>query len=669
MENNTVQQQIEELRSKLHHYNYLYYVQSQPEISDFEFDSLMKQLEALENENPELDDPNSPTHRVGSDIISEFKQVTHKYSMLSLSNTYNEGELRDFDNRVRKDINQEPEYVCELKFDGVSISLIYENGMLKHAVTRGDGEQGDDVTANVRTIKSIPLKLRGEGWPAEFEIRGEIVLPYEAFNKLNEERLANGEEPMANPRNTTSGTIKMQDPSIVARRGLDAYFYFVPSQIRLTESHSQNLILAASWGFKTSEHTRVCKNIDEVLNFIHYWDKERHNLPVATDGVVIKVNSIAMQNNLGTTAKSPRWAVAFKFQAEQAETRLLSVSYQVGRTGAITPVANLEPVLLSGTVVKRASLHNADIISSLDLRINDIVKVEKGGEIIPKIVGVNQVERHPMNQPVMFINVCPECGTPLVRDEGEAKHFCPNENGCPPQIKGKIIHFIGRKAMNIDGMGEETVELFYNTGLIRNVADLYTLQISDMAQLERLGEKSARRIADGLQASTQVPFERVLFSLGIRFIGETVAKILVKSFKTIDALLAATLDELTQVNEIGSRIAQSITDWFSIEDNRILIDRLRNVGLQFEMSEDQMAGSSTKLAGLSIVISGTFAQHSRDELKELIEKHGGKNVGSISKSTSYLLAGENMGPSKLEKAQKLAIKIISEDEFKTMISE
>ena len=667
MDKKAIKERVETLRIQLEHHNYLYYVKAEPSISDFDFDQLLKELEALEKANPEFDDPNSPTRRVGSDITSEFQQVVHKFPMLSLTNTYNEGELRDFDNRIRKETNFEPEYVCELKFDGVSISLTYENGALKHAVTRGDGVQGDDVTANVKTIRSIPLKLRGEGWPAEFEIRGEIVMPYEAFLKLNAERAANGEEPMANPRNTTSGTVKMQDSSVVAKRGLDAYFYFVPSQIRLTESHSHNLELAASWGFKTSEHTRVCKNIDDVLQFIHRWDTERHNLPVATDGVVIKVNSIAVQNDLGTTAKSPRWAVAYKFQAEQAETTLLSVSYQVGRTGAVTPVANLEPVLLSGTTVRRASLHNADIIASLDLHINDRVYVEKGGEIIPKIVGVNEAARHPLNERVVFIGTCPECGSSLVKDEGEAKHFCPNETGCPPQIKGKIIHFIRRKAMNIDGMGEETVELFYNKGLIKDIADLYSLEMVQIAELDRLGEKSAQRIIDGLEASKQVPFERVLFALGIRFIGETVAKILVKAFKNVDALMSATVEQLTDVNEIGERIAQSLVDWFAVPQNRALVERLRAVGLQFELSDAQLAGTSDKLAGLSIIISGTFEKHSREELKAMIEQHGGKNVGSISKNTSYMLAGENVGPSKLEKVQKLGIPIISEDEFLGMI--
>lgn len=662
-----IKQKIEQLRKELDRYNYLYYVKAQPVISDFEFDQKLKELEALEKAHPEYDDPMSPTQRVGSDITSEFQQVKHKYRVLSLSNTYNEGDLRDFDARIKKETNLQPEYVCELKFDGVSISLTYENGILKHAVTRGDGVQGDDVTANVKTIRSIPLKLQGEGWPAEFEIRGELLMPFAVFDKLNEERVANGEEPLANPRNTTSGTIKMQDSSVVAKRQLDGYFYYVPGEIRLSESHTRNLELAAQWGFKISKHTRKCSNIDEVLDFIHYWDTARSKLPVATDGVVVKVDSIAMQNDLGTTAKSPRWAVAYKFKAEQVETKLVSVDYQVGRTGAITPVANLEPVQLAGTVVKRASLHNADIIAGLDLHINDMVKVEKGGEIIPKIVGVNEAERHPLNQRVQFIDTCPECRTKLIRIEGEAKHFCPNETGCPPQIKGKIIHFISRKAMDIDGMGEETVELFYHQDMIKNVADLYRLQVEEIAGLERLGEKSAQRIINGLEASKKVSFERVLFALGIRFIGETVAKLLVKAFKNIDALMDATYEQLIDVNEIGDRIADSLLAYFSIEENRALINNLREIGLQFELSEEELAGTTDKLAGLSIIISGTFEKHSREELKKLIEQHGGKNVGSISKKTSYLLAGENIGPSKLEKVQKLGIPMISEDEFLLMI--
>jgi DNA ligase (NAD+) len=664
-----IEHRVNKLREEIEYHSYLYYVKSQAEISDFDFDMKLKELEKLENEYPEFDSPHSPTKRVGSDITSEFEQHIHKYPMLSLSNTYNEGELRDFDTRVHKETNMDPEYVCELKFDGVSISLNYEKGILTRAVTRGDGIQGDDVTANVKTIRSIPLKLRNDDWPDEFEIRGEIVMPFNAFQKLNKERIAKGEEPMANPRNTTSGTIKMQDPKIVASRGLDAYFYNVPGEIRLSESHWKNLELAARWGLKISEHSRLCKSMDEVLDFIHYWDKERANLPVATDGVVIKVNQVLLQNNLGFTAKSPRWAVAYKFKAEQSLTRLLSVSYQVGRTGAVTPVANLEAIQLSGTTVKRASLHNADVIASLDLHLNDMVKVEKGGEIIPKIVGVDETQRHPLNQRVEFITHCPECGTELTRIEGEAAHYCPNEAACPPQIKGKIIHFIGRKAMDIDGMGEETVELFYKQGLIKHLPDLYTIQVSQISTLERLGEKSAQRIIDGLETSKKVPFERLLFALGIRYVGETVAKILARAFKNIDSLMQATMEQLIDVNEIGSRIAESIINFFAIEQNRQMIEELRNHGLQFELSEEQLSGTSDKLAGLSIIISGTFEKHSRDELKKLIEQHGGKNVGSISKKTNYLLAGENIGPAKLDKVKKLNITIISEDEFLEMINQ
>ncbi|MDA3930425.1 MAG: NAD-dependent DNA ligase LigA [Prolixibacteraceae bacterium] len=570
MDIKTIENRIETLRKELDQHNYLYYVKAAAVISDYDFDQKLKELEALEKDNPQFADPLSPTQRVGSDITSEFQQVKHKYQVLSLSNTYNEGELHDFDARIKKESNLEPEYVCELKFDGVSISLTYENGILKHAVTRGDGVQGDDVTANVKTIRSIPLKLQGEGWPSEFEIRGELVMPFDVFEKLNEERVVNGEELLANPRNTTSGTIKMQDSSVVAKRQLDGYFYYVPGAIRLSESHSRNLELAQSWGFKVSEHTRKCATIDQVIEFIQFWDRERSKLPVATDGIVIKVDSIAIQNDLGTTAKSPRWAVAYKFKAEQVETKLLSVSYQVGRTGAVTPVANLEEVQISGTKVKRASLHNADIIANLDLHLNDIVKVEKGGEIIPKIVGVNEEERHPLNQRVQYITLCPECNTELVRDEGEAKHYCPNSTGCPPQIKGNIIHFISRKAMDIDGMGEETVELFYNEGMIKNVADLYALNPTDIAGLERLGEKSAQRIKAGLEASKTISFERVLFALGIRFVGETVAKILVKAFKNIDQMMAATTEELLDVNEIGGRIAESIHAYFADEKCRAL---------------------------------------------------------------------------------------------------
>jgi DNA ligase (NAD+) len=669
MDTKDIKNQIGKLRSELDHYNYLYYVKAEPVVSDFEFDQKLKELEALEAEYPQFDDPMSPSKRVGSDITSEFKQVKHTYPALSLSNTYNDGELRDFDNRIKKETNLEPEYICELKFDGVSISLTYENGILKNAVTRGDGVQGDDVTTNVKTIRSIPLKLQGEGWPELFEIRGELVMPFSVFERLNEDRAVNGEELLANPRNTTAGTIKMLDSSIVAKRQLDAYFYYVPGAIRLTDSHYENLEKAASWGFKVSEHTEKCKNIDEVLAFIQRWDTERFKLPVATDGVVIKVNEIAIQNDLGTTAKSPRWAVAYKFKAEQVETRLLEVTYQVGRTGAITPVANLEEVQISGTKVKRASLHNSDIIQSLDLHINDIVKVEKGGEIIPKIVGVNEAERHPLNPRVQFITHCPECGTELIKLDGEAKHYCPNVNGCPPQIKGNIIHFISRKAMDIDGMGEETVELFYNKDMIHSVADLYLLNVEAISEMDRLGEKSAQRIIEGLEVSKKVPFERVLFALGIRYVGETVAKILAKAFKNIDALMEASLEQLLDVNEIGGRIAQSIQTYFADEKNLELIRNLRAVGLQFELSDEQLEGTTERLAGLSIIISGTFEKHSRDELKKMIEQHGGKNVGSISKKTSYLLAGKNIGPAKMEKVEKLKIPVLSEDEFLKMIEE
>lgn len=668
MDTASAQKRIEALRYELDRHNYLYYVKAQPELSDFEFDQLLKELEALEKEFPQFDDPMSPTRRVGSDITSEFVQVKHRYPVLSLSNTYSEGELRDFDSRIRRETNTTPAYVCELKFDGVSISLNYEKGVLKHAVTRGDGVQGDDVTTNVKTIRSIPLKLQGSGWPDAFEIRGEILMPFDVFNRLNSEREANGESPFANPRNSTAGTIKMQDSAVVASRSLDAYFYYVPGEIRLTDSHFENLEKAADWGFKVSEHTKKCKGIDQVIEFIRYWDAQRFQLPVATDGVVVKVDSIPLQNDLGTTAKSPRWAVAYKFKAEQVSTRLLSVSYQVGRTGAVTPVANLEPVQLAGTVVKRASLHNADIIEKLDLHINDIVKVEKGGEIIPKIVGVEAESRHPLNAKVQFIETCPECGTPLVRIEGEAAHYCPNEATCPPQIKGKIIHFISRKAMDIDGMGEETVELFFNKGMVKNIADLYRLNPEDIASLERLGDKSAARIIDGLEASKKVPFARVLFALGIRYVGETVAKKLVAAFKNIDHLMEASYEQLIDVNEIGQRIAESILNFFGNSENRFLVDQLRQIGLQFELSDEELEGTSNTLNGLSIIISGTFEKHSRNELKKMIEQHGGKNVGSISKKTSYMLAGENIGPAKLEKVRKLQIPIISEDEFLAMIN-
>jgi len=657
---------IEELQRELEEHNYRYYVVAQPVISDFDFDMKLKELEKLEKEYG-IDDPNSPTRRVGSDISSDFEQVEHKYAMLSLSNAYSEEEIRDFDARVKKIIGTECEYVCELKFDGSSISLSYENGQLVRAVTRGDGVKGDDVTTNVRTIRSIPLKLRGKDYPDNFEIRGEILMPFEVFNNLNAELEAKGEPPLANPRNTAAGTLKMKNSSIVAARQLDAYLYYILGENLPEDGHYQRLQKAKDWGFKISEHMQLCKNLDEVFDYLHKWDTGRFSLPVATDGVVIKVNSVRLQDNLGFTAKSPRWAIAYKFKAESVSTILKSVSYQVGRTGAVTPVANLEPVPIAGTIVKRASLHNADIIKNLDLHLGDTVQVEKGGEIIPKITGVDPAKRHPMFVPVEFIEKCPECGTQLIRREGEAAHYCPNEDGCPPQIKGKMEHFVSRKAMDIDGIGQETIELFYNENLAKNISDFYELKKEQLENLERMAEKSAQRILDGLEASKKVPFERVLFALGIRYVGETVAKTLVKKLHTIENIKNQTADQLTEIDEIGSRIAQSVIEWFANPEHQELIEKLRNHGLQFSISEDQLAGQTDKLAGLNIVISGTFEQHSRDELKAMIEKNGGKNVGSISKKTNYLLAGENIGPSKLEKVKKLDIPMISEEEFLKMI--
>jgi DNA ligase (NAD+) len=640
---------------------------SQPEISDLEFDLLMKDLEKLEKENPEFFDPNSPTQRVGSDLNKEFEQVRHQYPMLSLSNSYSEEELRDFDQKIKKLTDQKYEYACELKYDGTSISLRYKNGVLDKAITRGDGTFGDDVTANVRTIRSIPLRLKGTGYPQEFEIRGEILLPFSEFERINAEREENDEPPFANPRNAASGTLKSQKSSVVAERNLDAYFYYLLGENLPSDGHLENLEAARSWGFKISPDSARCSNMDEVISFIRKWAQKRYELPVATDGMVIKVNSLKLQQYLGFTAKSPRWAIAYKYKAEQAATTLLSVSYQVGRTGAVTPVANLEPVLLAGTTVKRASLHNADIIKSLDLHVGDTVFVEKGGEIIPKIVGADPHARHPMALPVEFIKNCPECGTPLIRKEGEAAHYCPNEDGCPPQIKGKMEHFISRKAMNIDGLGQETIDLLYNEGLARNIADLYELKKEQISRLERLGDKSADRILKSLEDSKTVPFERVLFALGIRYVGETVAKILATRMVSIENIESAGLDELTAVDEIGGRIAESIITYFSKPENKQLVERLKAAGLQFKLDEAQLAGRSEKLKGLSIIISGTFEKNSRDDLKKMIEQNGGKNVSSISKNTSYLLAGNNIGPSKLEKATKLNIPIISEDDFLRMI--
>lgn len=668
MDTINIQSKIIQLRETIENHNYNYYVKSEPTISDYDFDMLLNELIELENKHPEFFDPNSPTQRVGSDISEAFKQVQHRYPMLSLSNTYNEEELRDFDQRIRKDSGEQANYVCELKFDGVSISLIYNNGVLTQAITRGDGVQGDDVFNNAKTIKSIPLKLKGEGWPSLYEIRGEIVMPFGVFDRLNEAREKRGEQLLANPRNAASGSMKQQDASITAKRSLDAFLYYVPGDIQVADTHWNILEKAKAWGFKVSEHTQHCTSIDDVIKYIEYWDEERHNLPVPIDGIVIKVDSISTQNNLGFTAKSPRWAVAYKFKAEQVITDLESVTYQVGRTGAVTPVANLKPVQLAGTTVKRASLHNADIISQLDLHINDKVKVEKGGEIIPKIVGVDESQRHPMSTKIEFIHNCPECNTPLVREAGEAAHYCPNETGCPPQLKGKVQHFIARKAMNIDGIGEETVDLLFKKELIENVADLYTLKSLDISIHDGMGRKSAERIIESLQTSKEVSFDRVLFGLGIRFVGSTVAKTLANAFQSIDRLMNATVAELVDVNEIGERIAQSVVAYFADEKNAELVTRLKSYGLQMQLSEEVLNERSDKLEGKVIVISGSFEKHSRDELKALIEKNGGKNTGSISKKTSFLLAGSNIGPSKLQKIEKLGIPMVNEDEFIELIS-
>ena len=661
-------ERIYQLREELHAHNYNYYVLNAPVISDIEFDRMMRELQDLEAKHPETYDENSPTMRVGSDINKDFVQVEHKYPMLSLGNTYSEEEVTDFYERVRKSLNEDFEICCEMKFDGTSISLTYENGKLVRAVTRGDGVKGDDVTNNVKTIRTIPLILKGDNYPKEFEIRGEILMPWEVFEKLNKEREAREEPLFANPRNAASGTLKQQNSSVVASRKLDAYLYYLLGDNLPCDGHYENLQEARKWGFKISDTMRKVKTLQEVFDFINYWDTERKNLPVATDGIVLKVNSIRQQKNLGYTAKSPRWAIAYKFQAERALTKLQKVTYQVGRTGAITPVANLEPVQLSGTIVKRASLHNADIIESLDLHEGDMVYVEKGGEIIPKITGVDIASRTPGSEPVKFITHCPECGEPLTRFDDEAAHYCTNEDSCPPQIKGKIEHFISRKAMNIEGLGPETVDLFYQEGMIGNAADLYSLNEQEIARLERFGEKSAQNIMAGLEASRQVGFERVLFALGIRFVGETVAKKLARSIKNIDALMTATKEELMAIDEIGEKIAESIMHFFSSGKNRELVARLKAAGLKMEMDAQETAVLSNILEGQSIVISGVFAVHSRDEYKDIIEKHGGKNVGSISKKTSFILAGENMGPSKLEKAQKLGIKIMNENEFLSLIA-
>lgn len=662
----SIQQKIEALREELNVHNYNYYVLSTPTITDFEFDRKMKELMELETSHPEFFDPNSPSQRVGSDLTKIFNQVTHKYPMLSLGNTYSEEEVKEFFDRVKKDLNDNFEIVCELKYDGASISLTYINGRLIQAVTRGDGVKGDDITANVKTIRSIPLVLRGNDYPNEFEIRGEILMPWKVFDELNKER-AEQEEPLfANPRNATSGTLKLQDPKTVASRKLDAYLYYILGENLPTGGHYENLQKAKEWGFKISDATRKCSTLEEVFDFIKYWDIERKNLPVITDGIVLKVNSLNQQKNLGYTSKFPRWAIAYKFQAEQEQTELLSVSYQVGRTGTVTPVANLQPVKLSGTTVKRASLYNADAIEALDLHIGDMVYVEKGGEIIPKVTKVETSLRKPNSLKVKFIHECPECQTPLVRDQGEAAYYCPNYMGCPPQIKGRIEHYITRKAMDIAG-GSETVEHLFNAGLIRNIADLYTLQWEDVANLERWAEKSAKNLIDSIANSNQVPYPRVLFALGIRYVGETVAKKIAAAFPTINLLEQATIDDLVQVDEIGERIAQSIVDFFGKEENIEIINKLKLYGIQFEQKQISLNERSDKLKDLIIVISGTFEKHSRDEYKSLIELNGGKNSGSISAKTNYVLAGANMGPAKLEKAEKLGITILNEEDFLNMI--
>ena len=661
-------QRIEQLRRELHEHNYRYYVQNQPSISDYDFDQLMHELQQLEAHHPEMADPNSPTQRVGSDLQSEFRQVAHKYPMLSLANTYSEQDVRDWYDAVSKGLAGEPfEVCCEMKYDGLSISLTYVDGQLTQAVTRGDGVQGDDVTQNVRTIRAIPLVLSANtGYPREFEIRGEILMPWASFERLNAEREAAEEPLFANPRNAASGTLKSLDSRVVAQRQLDAYLYYLLGEQLPADGHFENLEAARQWGFKISEGMKKTKSVDEVLDFINYWDVERKNLPVATDGIVLKVNSLRQQRALGFTAKSPRWAIAYKFKAERACTELLEVTYQVGRTGAVTPVANMAPVQLAGTTVRRATLNNEDFIRSFDLHIGDYVYVEKGGEIIPKIVGVDIDQRPIIAQQVQFIKRCPECGTPLVRYEGEAAWYCPNDAGCPPQIKGRIEHFIARKAMNIDSLGPETVDEYFRRGLIHNVADLYDI---DVQQINGDGSrtKSAQRIVNGIQKSKEVPFERVVFALGIRFVGETSARLLARHFKSMDALMNAGLEELQEVEGIGEVMAKSIIGYFHNEQNRQIVERLRGYGLQFELSAEQTASQSDKLAGQSIVISGVFAHHSRDEYKLIIEQNGGKNVGSISGKTSFILAGDNMGPSKLEKANKLGIRIVSEDEFLSII--
>ncbi len=661
----TVLEQIQQLRETLHQHNYKYYVLDQPEISDFEFDILLRQLQDLETQHPEYFDENSPTQRVGGTITKNFNTIVHENRMYSLDNSYSREDLIDWENRIQKVLGNVPvEYVCELKYDGASISLTYEKGKLVKAVTRGDGFQGDEVTANIRKVNSIPLILRGEGYPPKFDIRGEIILPLKEFEKLNQELIEIGETPYSNPRNTASGSLKLKDSKEVEKRNLDCLLYFLTGASNMCwETQYEALEFARSWGFKVPKESVFASNMNEVFDFIDYWDVHRHDLPYETDGVVVKVNSCTFQDELGYTAKSPRWAIAYKFKAEQVSTRLNSISYQVGRTGAITPVANLEPVQLAGTIVKRASLHNADQIEKLDIRLNDVVFVEKGGEIIPKIIGVNLTERTVESQPVVYITHCPECKTALVRNEGEANHYCPNFYGCPPQIIGRIEHYISRKAMDIDGLGGETVALLYQNHLVDSYADLYELKKEQIIPLERMAEKSAENLINGIEKSKQVPFEKVLYALGIRYVGETVAKKLAKHFKTLDALSVATFEELVAVDEIGEKIAQSIVEFFYDLNNIMLLKRLKSYGIQTQIVEDESIVRTDKLKGKTIVVSGVFTLFSRDELKKMIEDNGGKNGSSISSKTDYVVAGDNMGPSKLEKATQLKIPILSEQDF------
>lgn len=666
------QHKIQELSAELNRHNYNYYALDNPTISDFEFDKLLEELIALEKQFPEFLSPDSPSQRVGGQITKVFNTVKHQYPMLSLSNSYSVEDMIDFDRKVREGLGhtteeQQIEYVCELKFDGLSISLIYEEGKLLQAITRGDGVQGDEVTTNAKTIKSVPLKLHGN-FPSRFEIRGEVYMPRPVFDAINKEREEIGEAPMANPRNAASGTMKMQDSGQVAKRKLNCFLYNVLGENLPFKTHFESIQAAKSWGFRISEEAKLCTGIREVLTFIEHWDKKRFGLPYDTDGIVIKVNDIRLQKNLGFTAKSPRWAIAYKFKAEQVSTELQSISYQVGRTGAITPVANLKPVPLGGTTVKRASLHNADIIEKLDVRIGDQVFVEKGGEIIPKIIGVDMTKRKADSARTEYIHNCPECGTPLERNAGEANHFCPNEDSCPPQVIGRIEHFVSRRAMNIDSLGGETIVQLFNAGLIHNIADLYDLKKEQLLPLERMAEKSAQNLIAGIEASKQVPFERVLYAIGIRHVGETTARKIAKKVKSLDVLLTSSKEDLLAIDEVGEIIAVSLHQYFSNPQNKAIIERLKAAGLQFSLSEELHQNTTDKLKDLTFVISGVFALHSRDQYKEMIELNGGKNSGSISKKTSFVLAGDNMGPEKLKKAESLGVKIIGEDDFLKMIS-